>query len=402
MRAAIVRRVRPSPDQPEARGGPASRVKVLHLLKVLEVGGAEQLVLWLTTLGDRTRFEYHVAHVVVGGSERLASQFAEGGVDVHSLGAASHYDLSWAGRFRSLVRAGHFDIVHLHLPYSASIGRLAVRSLPAGDRPLVVHTQHNLWEQTRPTTRLLHRLTYRLDDADLAVSHAVRWALPARLAARTRVLVHGIPGGGHGDSGSARSEVRAEFGIPDGQVLVVTVANLRKEKGYDVLLPAARSLIERGCPVRFVAVGDGPLAADIARRVAEMGLSERFTLTGYRPDARRILAGADIFVLASHFEGFPIAVMEALSEGVPVVSTRVGDVPDAVEASRAGLVVPSGDPPALAEALRSLVEDPRRRASIAANAAVAGESFDIHRSVSRLEEIYDSLLADRGGRSTRT
>jgi glycosyltransferase involved in cell wall biosynthesis len=240
--------------------------------------------------------------------------------------------------------------------------------------------------------RALDRATYRLDDADIAVSRSAWVALPRPLRSRTEVLVHGLPLEELNDVSLARSEVRSELGILPGEVLIATIANMRKEKGYEVLLEAASRLVSAGLPVRFVAVGHGPLAEEVRRARDEFGLGSRFLLTGFRSDARRIVAGSDIFVLASHHEAFPVAVMEALAAGVPVVSTAVGDVPDTVGEGGGGLVVPPGDPAALAEALRALIVDPPRRFQMAEAARATGSNFDIRRASARLEEIYDALL----------
>jgi glycosyltransferase involved in cell wall biosynthesis len=366
---------------------------VLHLIKGLEMGGAERLLLSLTAAGDRARFDYHVAYVLTGASEHLSEELASAGVAVHCLGVSSHYDLRWLPRLRALLIGEEIDLVHLHLPYTAALGRLVVRSIPRSARPPVVHTEHNVWQHTTPVVRAMHRATYRLDDADVAVSSAVWAALPRPLRSRTEVLVHGLPAEDLDDVPLSRSEVRSEFGILPDEVLVVTVANMRKQKGYEVLLEAARRLVDDGLPVRFVAVGHGPLEEEVRLARDQLGLGSRFLMTGFRSDARRILAGADLFVLASHYEGFPVAVMEAAVVGVPVVSTAVGDVPRFIGEGGGGVVVPPGDPTALAEALRALIVDPSRRRQMAEVARAAGSQFDIRRASARLEEIYDTLLS---------
>jgi len=366
---------------------------VLHLIKGLEMGGAERLLLSLTAAGDRERFDYHVAYVLTGASEHLTEELASAGVAVHCLGISSHYDLRWLPRLRALLIGEGIDLVHLHLPYTAALGRLVVGSIPRSTRPHVVYTEHNVWQHTTPVVRALHRATYRLDDADLAVSWAVWAALPRPLRSRTEVLVHGLPLDELDDGPLTRSEVRSEFGIQPDEVLVVTVANMRKQKGYEVLLEAARRLVDDGLAVRFVAVGHGPLEEEVRRARDQLGLGNRFLLTGFRSDAQRIVAGSDVFVLASHYEGFPIAVMEAAAVGVPVVSTAVGDVPNFIGEGGGGLVVQTGDPAALAEALRALVLDPSRRRQMAEAARAAGSQFDIRRASARLEEIYDTLLS---------
>ncbi len=327
----------------------------------------------------------------------IIARLHEGDVEIHHLGVSSHFDLRWLKYLRRLLLAERIDVLHVHLPYAASLGRLVARSIPAG--PRIVHTQHNIWQHNVPVVRALHRVTYRLDDADVAVSHAVWNAIPPSLRPRTEVLVHGLPLDDLVDPDTVRDSVRAEFAVKRGEVVITIVANMRREKGYEVLLEAARALVAAGLPVRFIAVGGGPLEDETRRTRDELGLAEQFTLTGFRRDAQRIVAGSDIFVLASHHEGFPVAVMEALALGVPVVSTAVGDVPIVVTEGACGVIVPPGDPIALAAALRSLVENPARRAQMAEAARAAGRQFDIGRAAERLEEIYDEVLRSRGRRT---
>ena len=110
----------------------------------------------------------------------------------------------------------------------------------------------------------------------------------------------------------------------------MTVANLRDDKNYPGLIEAARLVVERGAPVRFATAGQGPLEAQIRELRRRSGLGERFALLGYRDDATRLIAAADLFVLASHHEGLPVTVMEALTLGVPVVAPAVGGLPEVV------------------------------------------------------------------------
>lgn len=369
-----------------------SACRVLHVIKGLTVvGGAERLVLSLTAAGDRRRFDYRVAHVLTRPSDQILGQFRAVGVTVHDLGASNHYDLRWTRPLRTLIIRHRIDVVHLHLPYTATFGRLVVHSIGRQRRPRIVYTQHTPWDRTTLVTRLLNAATYRLDDADLAVSAPTWSSLPRRFRLNTEVLVHGVAMDDLPDPISAQREVRSEFGIAPEEVLITTVANMRKEKAYDVLLRAARKLVDEGIPVRFVAVGQGPLEEEVRRLRDELRLGDRFILTGFRSDAQRIVAGSDVFVLASHYEAFPISVMEALAVGVPIVSTAVGDLPRVVGATGAGLIVPPGDADALAEGLRTLVLKPKQRMRMAESARNVGPTFDIQRAAARLEEIYSTL-----------
>lgn len=374
-------------------------VRVLHLLKGLDAGGAERLVLDLCLVADPERVTPSVAGIL-GRHRALVPALDAAGVVVHELGASSQFDLAWTVALRRLLLSSRPDVLHLHLPYPAVLGRLVARSLPVGRRPAVVHTRHNLWTATHPLLRAADLATASLDDASLVVASSAWAALPQRLRRRTEILPHGVrrtepDPSSAASSGTLRGAVRAELGARPGEALVLSIANLRAEKGFDVLLPAAAALVAAGCAVRFAAAGDGPLAGALARERDRLALGDHFVFLGYRDDVARLLAGADVLVLASHHEAFPLAVMEALAAGVPVVSTAVGDVPTVVRDGIEGRLVRPGDAAALAAALREVVATPAARQAMAAAAARTGAKFDLRVTARRLEVLYAGLVAGR-------
>ena len=124
-----------------------------------------------------------------------------------------------------------------------------------------------------------------------------------------------------------RAHVRAELGVDPDELLFLTVANLRPEKGYQVLLDAARTIADRGLPIRIAAVGQGPLNTTLHARHVELALGDRFQFLGQRDDVLELLAGVDAFVLPSLHEGLPVTLMEATSVGLPIVASSVGGIP---------------------------------------------------------------------------
>jgi glycosyltransferase involved in cell wall biosynthesis len=234
-------------------------------------------------------------------------------------------------------------------------------------------------------------VTFPLGDAWLSVSDEVRASISRRLRTRVEVVVHGIVLGDVAPSADLHESVRAELGIGPGDVVVATVANFRAQKAYPDLLAAARLLADRNVPARFVIIGQGPLEGEIRALRASLGLEHSVELLGFRPDVLRVLAGCDLFALASHYEGYPIAIMEALAVGLPIVATAVGGVPDAVRDGVEGLLVPPKRPDLLAGAIEALVRDPQRRAAMGAAAAERGRGYDIAGAVRRIEQIYADL-----------
>lgn len=362
-------------------------MRVLWLTKGLGPGGAERLLVEQASAGDRTRVAYEAAYLLpwkqhlVGDLERL-------GVPTHCLGVRTEADPRWWWRLAALLRARRYDVVHAHSPLSASIARTVVR---AGFRSTgFVYTEHNRWSSYRRVTRWSNRLTYALNHAAIAVSSDVVDSMTPRARRRTEVITHGIDLDAVRAHREARGLVREELGVGPDEVLVVTVANLRADKRYPDLLAAARRVVDTGARVRFVAAGQGPREAEIRSLHARLGLGDRFRLLGYRPDARRLIAAADLFVLASSHEGLPVAVMEAFALGVPVVATDVGGLGAAITDGVDGLLVAPRDPEALAAAILQAA-DPARRARLAAGAAEAGTRYSVTSSVARIEAVYEQV-----------
>jgi glycosyltransferase involved in cell wall biosynthesis len=231
------------------------------------------------------------------------------------------------------------------------------------------------------------------------VSEAVRASLPTPIQRRSQVVLQGIEVERVRAQRAERGAVRAELRLEPDALVVGTVANLRAQKAYPDLLKAALEVVERLPEVRFLAVGQGPLEGEIHALHARLGLGDRLLLLGHRPDAVRVMAACDVFVLASLYEGLGVAVMEALALGLPVVATAVGGVPEVVEHGREGLLVPPGRPRELAAALVMLLTDAGRRQRMADAAARRGAELSIDAAVRRTEAVYHELTAGvPGGR----
>jgi glycosyltransferase involved in cell wall biosynthesis len=372
--------------------GGARPIGVLWLVKGLGPGGAEHLLVAAAAEHDRDAFRIE-ADYLLPWKDALVPDLEAAGVRTRCLDVRDERDLRWAGRLRARLQHEPVDILHAHSPYAAGIARLVVRSLPARQRPRLMYTVHNTFPSFSAPTRILNGLTYPLDDADLAVSAEVHDTIWPRLRDRTEVLVHGVRLAEVRDQLRHRDAARAELGLDPGEVVVGTVANFRAQKDYPNLLAAARLLVDRGWKGRIVAVGQGPLEAEMRAMHARLGLGDRVLLLGQRSDAVRVLAACDVFTMASDNEGLPVALMEALALGLPVAMTDVGGIPDAVTDGVEGLLVPPKQPAALADAIAAITEDDVRRAEMAARARETGERFDIRVAVARIETRYRELVA---------
>jgi glycosyltransferase involved in cell wall biosynthesis len=364
-------------------------LRVLWLSKGLGPGGAERLLVALARTVDRDRFAGTAAYLLPE-KNHLVGDLGEAGVAAVCLEGAAEHDLRWAGRLRRLVLDRAIDVVHVHAPYPAAVARPVLHAL-GRRRPAIVYTEHNSWDGYGRATRWANALTYPLDDARLAVSPAALASMPAPFRRGTEVLVHGIDLGDAAAHRAGRERVRAELGVDEATVLVVTLANLRAHKDYPTLLGATRRALDAGAAIRVVAVGQGPLESDIRALAGRLGLGDAFQLLGYRPDALDVLAAGDIFTLSSKAEGYPVSLMEALALGLPVVATAVGGIPEAVRSGVEGLTVPAGRPDLLGDALAALAGDVGSRAEFGRAARARSALFDIRRATARIEALYDEV-----------
>jgi glycosyltransferase involved in cell wall biosynthesis len=375
--------------------GPDGPLRVLLVIKCLGYGGAERLLVDMVASGDRTQFEYEVAYVLRH-YDALVPTVVDGGTPVHALDAAHNGDLRWMAALRGVLVEGNFDVVHFHLPYAAALGQLVVASLPGSVRPGVVYTEHNLWDRTPLPIRTLLRASMGRGELLVTVSQASQDALPVTLRNRATMVVHGVDlsrsDGLMAERDRLRAEVRAELAVAPGELLFMTVANLRPQKGYRVLLSAARMMADRGLPIKLAAVGGGPLRGTLEASHADLALGDRFQFLGPRADVLELLAGSDAFVLASLYEGLPVALMEASSVGLPIVATSVGGVPQMLEDDVDALLVPPGDPGILAEAMTRLAEDPGLRERLGERAKLRSSMFDIDQANRTVGEMYRRVV----------
>ncbi len=391
----------PDADDDRPDGAPGGRpARVLVAIKSLGPGGAERLLVATLAAADRSAFAYEVALVRDDAAE-LAVEIEALGIPVHRLGATSNVDPRWVLRFRRLVAAGDYDVVHFHLPMTAALGRPAVRSLPARRRPVTLYTEHSMWDRVSPVTKVLNRATVGSDRALVAVSESAYDHLPAPLQGRAQVVIHGVDLGPLralvADRAAIRAAVRDELGVADGELLAITVAGLRPEKGLDVLLDAARTTEDAGVPVHFAVAGTGACADDLTDQQERLGLTGRVTFLGHRTDALRLLVAADLMVLPSLQEGLPVVLMEGTCVGVPIVASAVGGVPQVLDDGVSGLLVPPGDAAGLAAAVGRVAADAGLRAHLADGSAAVGASFDVARAAGEIEDLYRRILADRPG-----
>ena len=274
----------------------------------------------------------------------------------------------------ALFRRERFDVLHAHTPIAALLGRIAAR---VAGVPFVVYTAHGFYfhDQMRAAPKALFTWLERLGGGftDLLFTQSAedaRTAIEKKFAAPAHVLAIG-----NGVEVSrfdpaqidTRARIRAELGIPEHAIAIGMIGRLVAEKGYGEFFDAARTVVAQGFPVYFVAVGER-LASDHAAGIdaqlaaAVDALGPHLILTGMRSDIPQLLAVFDIFTLPSWREGMPRTIIEAMLMAKPVVATDIRGSREEVVAGKTGLLVPTRDADALAQAFITLIHDAPLRA----------------------------------------
>jgi glycosyltransferase involved in cell wall biosynthesis len=421
------------------------RARVMVLIPGLDIGGAETDLLRNLPLVDRSRFEIIVCAFLVRGA--LADALQDAGIEVigpiqvrrigiaewlrqgskwRPLAAARRLARRIARRLPGSVRrtirkmlligrqsavpvAGalaylriaaavaqqfrerDIDLVHAILPSSYIVGTIACKL--AGRQPLIMSRLSLNWYQDR-LFRALESYAHRFVKLAICNSTAIREQLLSEglPAARIGVIPNGIDVREFSPCAATRQLMRDRLGLAPQALVLTLVANLHRYKGHHDLLQALR-LVRDHLPADWALLAAGRDVDGNLRELIELrdrlGLAGHVHFLGERRDVAAILRCGDIHLSASHTEGFPNNVLEAMSVGLPVIATAVGGVAEMVVDGVTAMLVPARNPYEMARALRQLVSEPeRRRAMGEAGRARAAALFSVERSADALQAAY--------------
>jgi len=376
-------------------------ISVLHFTNGPTRGGAEEHILTLLRGLDRRYFRLHLV-CAPEVAEKMRPDVPSD-VELIPLLLRKPNQARAALRFIQIVRSRKIEILHSHLFYSSlfasPLGALA-------GVPVVVETPHvrELWRKGIKANFVVDRTVARSLDAVIAVSYAnaeyliKSKGLPAR---KIHVIHNGCDIRRFSPSGDP-SAYRAAQGIAATDPAIVVLARLEPQKGHSFLLNALPQVVAEFPHLQVILVGDGALRADLEMHVRELKLEANVVFAGYQSNPMQWLSIADFTVLPSLYEGLPLVAIESLAAGKTVIATAVDGSPEVVVHEKTGLLVPPGDPQSLATAVLRLLRDEglRQRLGDMGKDFVL-ENFTQERQVSRTEDLYFKLLAEKTGRVVR-
>ena len=374
------------------------RIKVLHLVTSLEVGGAQHGMLLGLPRFDSDQYEHIVCSIM--GRMQMASQFREAGIEVRSLGLSRKTDIGVVLRLRAMLKEMRPDVLHTYLLHGNILGRLIGRLVGV---PVIIGSERTIG-QARKWGRLVTRLTNPLTDAVEVNSEIGGKAIERDLGVPSEKieLVRSGLDLSVFSSANRRDELRSEFGVAADQHLIVYMGRLRTVKGVEFGIRAFATALEQLPNIRMVLAGEGDQRNFLGSLVSELGISEQVEFLGVRNDVPELLGAADSVLMPSLTEGFPRTAIEAMAAGKPVIATNVGGTPEAVIDGETGILVPARDSDALSAAIVRLVGDTDLQARLAqAGRKRAEKNYSVDRYVSRLDELYRRFSRTEVDGSTR-
>lgn len=374
-------------------GVPTPRARtVLFLVPHLETGGAERQLTELVTRMDAKRFRPVVVCQKGGGP--FFDEIQRSGVEIHRLDLHGRYDLRFALRLAQICRSRRVKAMVIQGFSTGVVGRLVGKLL--GIRPILLAEHATGRIDPDPKKRPIERLLAPLADGIIAVA---KGQIPFLLEdkgypeSKIRVIYNGI------DLDAWQplprdQELAASWGIDAETPVIGILAMLRPEKDHVTFLRAARLVADLLPRAKFLIVGDGVERPSLEQLTKELGLSGCVTFTGRRADIPNIVSLFDVTVLTSTtVETFPMSFLEAMALGKPLVTTRVGGVPEMIDEGVNGFVVPMRDPEKLAEALVAVVKDRSRAESMGrASRRIVGERFTMEKMVRETEDYLEEFL----------
>ena len=351
-------------------------------------GGAERVLLTLMEGLERRLWRpilVHHAHPGVGILVRRAQDL---GVSTREFGSVpGRCDIGWLLRFRKALRREGASIFHAHLvwPLRCTHGLVAARLA----RIPVVATQHAFANiGTGHGARLQKAVSLAVDRYIVVSEQLGRDLTPFIISKRKiRVIYSAVRIQSFVRPPDPTLRVSLTGGLA--RPVVLTVARLVEKKGLRYLVEAAAQVPE----AVFVLVGEGPDRANLEARARVCGVADRIVFLGQRDDISELLAACDVFVLPTLGEGLGLSVLEAMASGKPVVATRIGGIPEAVEGGVSGLLVAPRDATALAAAIRSLLQDQALASWLATAGRERVERFGAETMVQKTMDLYEELTA---------
>jgi len=381
------------------------KLRVAQVITRMDWGGAPDIVRILCENLNPDKFELTLIcgknRCVTKKNKKFLEDFKQQAVSIPYLQRDINpfFDLCALIKLFLLFKKEKFDIVHTHTAKAGFLGRVAAHF--AGIKK-IVHTTHghNFYGYFGPLTSKLiiglESYAAKFTDKMIALTclekeDLVRFKIID--SQKIKVLNTAVEIDDIKDGNNPLIYIKEGFGVKSNEILIGMVSRLEPIKGVKYFIAAAKIIADKFEHVKFVIVGEGSLKKDLEENITKAGLGPRFIFTGWRDDVLDIIAALDIMVLASLNEAVGIVLIEAQAQGVPVIATRVGGIPEVVEDGKTGILVASQNTEELIKAMQILIEDRQKRQAMSrAGSEAVKNKYSVQSFVDNVSKIYEELI----------
>lgn len=363
----------------------SDRIKILYVITSLGIGGAERLLLSYLKLLNHQKYDFHVIALREKPDDLLEEISLHSEVSV--LGIRSAFSPSVVFRLVKLINQIKPDIIHSHLFqarfYTAIAHLISKRGI------LITHKHNNVNPKKHNVFIILEMISIFLSKKVIAISNSVKRSLNRYELVPSKkifILHNGI------DYEKFFKIAESNNILRENPIVIGTVCRLEPQKGIQYLLLAMRIILTKFPSVRLEIVGDGSLFQELQSLTKDLGISNSVKFFGKFVDVIPFYKKMNLFVLPSLYEGFGIVLLEAMAAGVPVIATNVDGIKEVVIDGESGILIPSKNPEAIADAVLKLIENPQLADKLVDAGLKRSKSFDIKEHVMKLENFYADLL----------
>ncbi len=368
------------------------KIKVLHIIKSLGRGGAEMLLPETLKLHDKDRFEFHYIYFLPWKDQMVESIHANGGV-VRCIPANNNVQLML--KVRQVVEYAEehgIQLIHAHLPWAGIVARKVGRR----SRIPVIYTEHNKQERYHFITKWMNLATMNYNTEVVAVSSDVAESIyrhKAHVIPPVSVILNGVNTDYFNISNLDPIVIRKQLGIPVDAPVIGTIAVFRFQKRLDIWMELAKKILERNAKAHFIIVGDGPLKESLLKKRKSLELEDRIHMPGLQTEVRPYLAAFDIYMMSSVFEGLPVALLEAMSMGRPIISTDAGGIKEVIRPAIDGLLCSVDEPDLLVDFACDLLNRRDKCMEFGNHArARVVKDFSLVEMVNKLQCLYEKTV----------
>lgn len=361
------------------------KVKLLHIIPSMNIGGREKVVLDLVDYIDKSKFEVEIA--CLGSEGTFHEKFKKLHLNLHFFNKHPGFDVGLFGRLKKLIVRGKYQVVHCHNPGALIYGSIGAMFSGVSK---IINTEHGYGTEISKRKVLLETVLRNKIYATVAVSDDLKRKLCEHSLANPKKIVtihNGIPCY-NSQPIADKAAVKKSLGIDAGDFVVGTVGRLEAIKDQKTLLEGFNIFQRKRSDTKLVIVGDGKERRNLHKTASSLNLDRSIVFTGERNDVDRLLRSMDAFILPSLSEGISITLLEAMRAGTPVIATSVGGNVEIVENNTSGFLIPHSSPGIIADKLFHLMESREVADSMRINAE---RRIQQHFNIVTCAEKYESL-----------